>query len=84
MDINHPQWPQYEAQFETVAGQATPWADPVRPSLVDATAYLCLYGDNGLTPEAEFALLQQLADLRPLYCITVETVYWQEQILYVP
>jgi hypothetical protein len=87
MDVNAPQWDAYIQQFETVAQRAQPWIGKdksSRPNLADAQLYLCLYGENGLTPDEEFAMLDTLAQANPLYRVDVETAYWLETVLFVP
>ena len=82
MDVNAPEWDAYMQQFEAVAEQAVPWTGP-KPNLADAHLYLCLYGENGLTPAEEFALLDTLAQADKLYRVDVETSYWLETVLFV-
>jgi hypothetical protein len=86
MDVNAPQWDDYEAAFNALADEALPWQAEGKPDLTTVAHYLCLYGDNGLDPAAEFELLNQLkpyCEQGRLYCLEVEADYWFERILFV-
>jgi hypothetical protein len=59
MDTDHPLWPQYEARFNELAFLADDVTEISIP-LDECEAFLCLYGENGLSPEEELALAQLL------------------------
>jgi hypothetical protein len=85
MDIEALQWPEYETAFRALADQALLWEASNKPALDQASAYLCLYGDNGLDPAEELALLEQLThstDAGTLYRLEVDVDYWQDTILF--
>jgi hypothetical protein len=87
MDVHDPQWPLYEERFLALADQAHRTSG-AKPAVGSTRLYLCLYGENGLTPCQEFATLQELAQVaaespQRLCKIEVETSYWQEIVLYV-
>jgi hypothetical protein len=85
MDVNAPRWDEYEAAFTAVANEATPWTEPTKPDLVALPLYLCLYGNNGMSVEEEFATLatlQTALDAGNLYCLEIEADYWYERILF--
>jgi hypothetical protein len=88
MDVNDPQWALYEARFLALADNASLTTGP-KPLIGDTKVYLCLYGENGLSSDQEFAILQQLEQAatqssQALRKIEVETCYWQDVILYLP
>ncbi|MEB3206748.1 MAG: hypothetical protein VKK59_05310 [Vampirovibrionales bacterium] len=87
MDVHDPQWSLYEERFLALAAMAD-LTSGAKPAVGSTRLYLCLYGENGLTPCQEFATLQELAQVaaespQKLRKIEVETSYWQEIILYV-
>ncbi len=85
MDVNDPRWDEYEAAFTAVANQATLWAEATKPDLAALPLYLCLYGDNGMSVDEEFATLSTLQTAltnQSLYCLEVEADYWYERILF--
>ena len=85
MDVTAPEWDAYEERFNAVAELATPWPEPTKPDLASLPIYLCLYGDNGLTPTEEWATLTELEAMAKsghLYCLTVDADYWFERILF--
>lgn len=85
MDVNDSRWDEYEVAFTAVANQATPWAEATKPDLASLPLYLCLYGDNGMSADEEFAtlaVLQSALDTHTLYCLEVEADYWYERILF--
>jgi hypothetical protein len=89
MDVNSPEWPRYEERFTALAVSATPWPHKQKPNLADATCYLCLYGENGLPAQEEFAMLERMENtlnntIDTLYRLDVDRDYWQEIILLVP
>jgi hypothetical protein len=85
MDVNSPQFDQYETAFKAVAEQAIEWDVPARPVLDSCPMYLCLYGENGLTPEEEFLFLERFKAMEPesFYRLEVEADYYQDTILFV-
>ena len=85
MDTDHPLWPQYEARFNELAFLAEP-VDEISIPLDACDAYLCLYGENGLSPEEELALLDTMdgpAAAR-LKKRTIQTTYWEDTVLFLP
>jgi hypothetical protein len=83
LDVNSEHWEAYAERFQAVAETAKPWLGQ-KPALGDSALYLCLFGENGLNPDEEFALLDRLAVASPLYRLDVDTDYWQEIVLFVP
>lgn len=85
MDVNDPRFAEYQEKFDTVADLAERMEGP-QPEVGSARLMLCLYGDNGLPPDDEFALLDELEDYvgRGLRRVDVNTAYWQDVVLYVP
>ena len=84
MDTDHPRWAAYEARFMAVADLAEPLRPPA-PPLDRCQLYLCLFGENGLTPDEEFAFLDRLDDAVGcgLQKVVIETSYWEETVLFV-
>lgn len=83
MDIESARWDEWEARFMALAAQAE--TVPAGSSLKNAAHYLCLYGENGLTPEEEFAELEALGQWSDrLKKVEIETGYWQDTVLFVP
>lgn len=88
MTIDHPDFERYQHLFESVAEQLEEWTGP-RTAVGCAELVLCLYGDNGLAPEEEFALLEHFqheAETTPhaLAKVTIEADCWLERILFKP
>jgi len=83
MDINHPLWETWEAQFMALAEHAEETG--MTGAVKGAQQSLCLAGDNGYTPEAELAELATMA-LTPdrVKKVTVQTAFWEDIVLYVP
>lgn len=85
MDVENPQFAQYEARFRQLADRVErlKGADP---AIASAKYLLCLYGENGLSPEDEFEMLARLEGYADdgLKCAEVETYYWEDLVLYVP
>ncbi|MDX2084402.1 MAG: hypothetical protein SFZ03_03320 [Candidatus Melainabacteria bacterium] len=87
MNVECPQFEQYMARFQALAEAACPWPEKQRPSLGSVQRYLCLFGENGLSMEEEFSILEELATAltrNALYKLEVDTDYWQDTILFVP
>jgi hypothetical protein len=86
MDVNDPLWSEYETQLLALAEQATPWEADAKPVLGGMAAYLCLYGDNGLSPQEEMAQLtafaQRVQQGLALQCFALDADYWQEVVLF--
>lgn len=84
MDINHPQWEDYQQRFEALAEKACQ-VPKENSELPQAERFLCLYGENGLSPEDEFAMLDRLDALPEgqLKKIEVDTPIWQDTVLFV-
>jgi hypothetical protein len=86
MDVTSSQFEQYEAEFNLVAERAKDWEAPSRPVLDDCPMYLCLYGENGLSPEEEFSFLHtfKMMEAETYYKLEIEADYYQDTILFVP
>ena len=84
MDVNDPQFAEYQAAFEKVAELAEPM-EGAQPTIAGARYFLCLYGENGITPEEEFQTLKTLDDFmgNGLKKVTMQTGYWEDIVLYV-
>ena len=84
MDIESPFWDQWESRFNQVAGKAQRVAD--HPDIRSARHHLCLYGENGFSPEEELQELEAMAQCPPdqLKKVEVDTGYWHEVVLFVP
>lgn len=84
MDINHPRFEEYQTRFEALADMVVTQKG-AQPELASAKMMLCLYGDNGLSPEDEFAQLEKLEDHlgQGLKHLEMATNYWHDVILYV-
>ncbi len=83
MDIEAPQWDTWEARFTELAERAL--KVPLTGDIKGAQHYLCLYGENGLSPEEELAELDAMAKAsQNLQKVEVDTSYWQDTILFVP
>jgi hypothetical protein len=83
MDTNHAEFEAFEARFLALAEGAERVEGEAKPALDKTQAFLCLYGDNGLSVEEEFAILSQFeANLEALEKIEVETGYWQDTVLF--
>jgi hypothetical protein len=85
MDIEDPRFEDYETRFRALAERAEKVLVP-KPSLNATRYYLCLYGENGLSPEEEFEFLERMESEPPenLKRLEVETDYWQDTVLFVP
>lgn len=85
MDIEHPRFEEYDARFRALAERAKR-VQVAKPSLNSSRCFLCLYGENGLSPEGEFELLAQMeaAEDSELNRLEVETDYWQDIIIFMP
>jgi hypothetical protein len=83
MDLESPLWEEWENQFNMLAQQAEKVT--LGTPIADAQHYLCLYGENGLAPEAELQELDLMASkLEKLKKVEVDTGYWQDTVLFVP
>jgi len=84
MDTNDPHFEEYQTRFEQVAELAEKVAGPA-PAIASARYFLCLYGENGMTPDEEFAMLDRLESFvgEGLKRVDVSTSYWEDTILFV-
>jgi hypothetical protein len=85
MDCEAPEFEGYEARFRALA-ETVEAHEGLKPVLTSVRLYLCLYGENGLRPPEELAMLAELeatpkAQLRKL---EIEADYWQELVLFIP
>lgn len=84
MHIEDPRWEEYENRFREVAERVNMQKGP-QPEVASAQLFLCLYGDNGLTPEQEFEALARLEQqVEQLRGTTILTAYWEDLVLYLP
>lgn len=85
MDTEHAQWDQYQARFEEVAELAEDVDGPA-PEIASAKLFICLYGENGMSPEDEFTMLDNLEKYigEGLKRVDVRTAYWEDTVLFVP
>lgn len=85
MDIENPRFADYQKRFEEVAELAERIPGPA-PEIASARYFLCLYGENGLTPDEEFALLDAMENFigEGLKRVDMNTNYWEEIVLFVP
>lgn len=84
MDIEDPRWDEYEARFRTLA-ETVGVAKGPQPELASAEMMLFLYGENGLTPDQEFDLLNKLeSQAAHLKGTEMHTPYWEDIVLYLP
>jgi len=86
MDINHPLWEAFEAQFDELAFLADDIPKASAPPLGDCRLYLTKMGENGLSPEEEMTFLAELDTYagKGLQKIVIDTGYWQNVVLFVP
>ena len=84
MDVNDKRFEDYQQQFEAIAELAET-TQGAQPEAASAKHMLCLYGDNGLDSDEEFALLKELEAYvgEGLKRVDIDTNYWQDTILYV-
>lgn len=85
VDVNHPRFEEYDHRFRALAEQAE-LVERANPSLNACRYYICLYGENGLSPEEEFAFLEELNSFvgKDLKRIEVDMDLWQDIVLFVP
>jgi len=83
MDLEGPQWDEWEQRFIEVA--ATAHVVQETPDIRSARHYLCLNGDNGLAPQEEFEELELMAkNTSELKKVEVDSGFWQETVLFIP
>lgn len=85
MDIEDSHWEEYENRFRALAERAET-VKRAEPSLDHCRYFLCLYGENGLSPQDELIFLDHMAQAEPdqLKKIEVDTSYWQDTVLFLP
>lgn len=85
MDINDSQFEAYQASFESLAAQVPELKGP-QPDISGARLHLCLYGENLLSTQEEFARIKELESClgKGLKKAVIQTGYWEDVILYVP
>lgn len=84
MDIENPRWEEYENRFRALAETVEIQKGP-QPELASAEVMLFLYGENGLSPEEEFSLLEKLEkQAENLKGTAMLTAYWEDIVLYLP
>lgn len=84
MDIEDSHWDAYEARFRKLAEDIPLHKGPL-PELASAHIFLCLYGDNGLSPEKELDILSQLEQQHErVKGVEMLTAYWEDIVLYIP
>ena len=85
MDIENPRFEEWENRFREVAEDTVRVEQP-STSLDQCQFLLCLYGENGLSTDDEFNMLESIAKTEETqrYKIEKETAYWQDIVLFVP
>jgi hypothetical protein len=84
MNVEDPRWDEYEARFRELAERVELQKGP-QPELASAQLHLCLYGDNAMTPEQEFDVLDQFEQrASQLKGTEILTAYWEDVVLYLP
>jgi hypothetical protein len=84
MNIEDPRWEEYENRFRALAERVDMQKGP-QPEVASAQLFLCLYGDNALTPEQEFDVLTRLEkEADHLRGTSILTAYWEDLFLYIP
>jgi len=88
MDVNHERFAEYETAFNELAELADEWEENDPPQLNSAQLFICLYGENGLPVDEEFAMLEKLKahgdnEISPLRRLDMEADYYQDIILFV-
>ncbi|MEB3244399.1 MAG: hypothetical protein VKJ06_00220 [Vampirovibrionales bacterium] len=86
MHLESSHWDQWEARFTALAEASRLYTGP-KSILGQASLHLCLYGENGVSPETEFLMLDELeaaeqAQPGTVQKIEIETSYWQEVVLF--
>jgi hypothetical protein len=83
--MDHPRFDEYQSKFEELSFLADQ-VDKPDPPLDECSAYLCQYGENGLTTDEEFAFLDKLEKAvgENLRKVVVATPYWEDTILFIP
>lgn len=85
MDVEHPRFEEYDQRFRALAERAE-LVKVAKPALDSCRYYLCLYGENGMSPEEEFELLSTMEAHAEegLKRLEVEIDYYQDTILFIP
>ncbi|MBK8191273.1 MAG: hypothetical protein IPK79_12585 [Vampirovibrionales bacterium] len=86
MTPDHPRWPEYEARFRELAFLADETSLADAPAMNECRYYLCLYGENGLSVDEEFAFLDAMESFagKSLCKRSIQTGYWEDILLFVP
>ncbi len=84
MDTAAPEWDHYQTKFTELAELADKHPLPA-PPLDKCQFYLCLYGENGLKPAEELAMLTAMEPFvgDNLHKVDVTTSYWEDTVLFV-
>ena len=85
MNIDDPRFEEFQQCFEALSEQAESHTGP-RPEIASSALFLCLYGDNSLTPDQEFEMLAEMNRFagQGLHKTTIQSAYWEDIILFVP
>jgi len=84
MNIEDPRWEEYETKFRDLA-ERVPLQKGPQPELASAKLFLCLYGDNAMSPEQEFDALNRLEKAADsVRGAEILTAYWEDILLYLP
>jgi hypothetical protein len=84
MHTEDSRWEEYERRFRALA-ERVPVHKGARAELASARLILCLYGDNGLSPESELDVLTQLEQAaNRVQGVEMTTAYWEDLVLYLP
>lgn len=82
MHIEDPRWETYEQRFRALAEQIELQKGP-QPELASAELHLFLYGENAMTPEQEFEVLERFErEPARLKGTAILTAYWEDIVLY--
>lgn len=82
MHTEDSRWECYERRFRALA-ERVPLHKGARAEVASARLILCLYGDNGLSPDSELEVLTQLEQaVDRVEGVEMTTAYWEDIVLY--
>ena len=85
MHIEDTRWEEYERRFRALV-ERVPLHKGPKAELASAHLLLCLYGDNGLSPDTEMDVLAQLEQATDrgerMECVEMTTAYWEDLVLF--
>ena len=83
MNLEDPRWEEWEEAFMALAENAEKTS--VTPAIKGSEHFLCLVGENGMTPEEEFRELELMREKKDrLKKVEIEQPFWQDTILFIP